>query len=197
MKFYPSDAIEASRPLIACLQALSIPCYFGGSIASSVHGTPRSTIDADIVADIQPNLADDLYQRLKPIYFADLTSIRKATEMRESFNLLHRETHVKIDVFVQRHYRYERQVMERIQMIAFDSDRADDRLPFCSVEDIILNKLMWYDQGGRISERQWSDLQGVLKIQRNALDRAYLDHWANYLDVSGLLRDAYRQAGLD
>lgn len=197
MKIDPTDAIEASRPLIACLQAFSIPCYFGGSIASSVHGTPRSTIDADIVADIRPNQVDGLYKRLNPIYYADLNSIHKATKMRESFNLLHRGMHVKIDIFVQRHYRYERQVMERIQMIAFDSDRDDDRLPFCSVEDIILNKLMWYDQGGRVSERQWSDLQGVIKIQRDALDRAYLDHWSRYLDIAGLLQEAYQQAGLD
>lgn len=197
MKIDPIDAIEAARPLIKFLQKLGIPCYLGGSLATSIHGNPRSTIDADLVADIQPEEVETLFAQLETIYHAHLETIRLAVDSRDSFNLLHKEMLVKIDVFVLRHYRYERQVMDRIQALAIDVNNPNDLLPFCSVEDIILNELMWYDQGGRTSERQWSDIVIVMKVQAEALDRAYLDEWSAYLDVSGLLVDALKAAGLD
>lgn len=196
MKIDPIDAIQAARPLVSIFQQLNIPCYFGGSIASSIHGNPRSTIDADLVADIRPEQVETLFTKTDASYFADLESIRQAVHQRDSFNLLHKEMLVKVDVFVLRHYLYERQAMARIQDLAMDPANPEDLLPFCSVEDIILHKLMWYDQGGRTSERQWSDLQIVIKVQADALDRGYLDKWAEHLDVMGLLREAITQSGL-
>ncbi len=41
------------KPFINILNELSISYYIGGSIASSVFGLPRSTMDIDIVADIK------------------------------------------------------------------------------------------------------------------------------------------------
>jgi len=196
MKIDPVDAIEAARPLIAVLKQLGVPCYLGGSLASSIHGHPRSTIDADVVADLRPEHVDRLVALLSPTYHADVESIRRATLARESFNLIHPELLVKIDVFVLRHYRYERQVMDHVKPMAIDPADPDDLLPFCSAEDIILHKLMWYDQGGRVSERQWSDLLTVMKVQAGVLDQEYLKKWSDYLDVTGLLLDAFKQAGL-
>lgn len=166
-------------------------------MASTAHGAPRSTIDADVVADIRPAHIDPLFNLIEHTYIVSREIISAAVQRRDSFNVIHRELLIKTDVFLLRHYLYERQVIDRIQHLPIDRANPDDRLPFCSVEDIILNKLMWYDQGGRVSERQWSDLQIVMKVQAGAMDRAYLDHWAGYLDVSELLLEAYRQAGLD
>ena len=53
------------------------------------------------------------------------------------------------------------------------------------MEDTILAKLSWYRQGN--SEQQWRDLQGMIKIKRNLLDRDYLRHWARDLQVEALL----------
>jgi len=68
---------------------------------------------------------------------------------------------------------------------------------FSSPEDIILRKLVWYDSGGRISERQWSDVLGVFKVQSENLDHAYLELWATKLGVSDLLEKAFKDSGVE
>ncbi len=67
---------------------------------------------------------------------------------------------------------------------------------FSSPEDIILNKLEWYKMGGEVSDRQWNDIIGVLKVQGTALDMNYLQRWAAVLDVTDLLERALVDAGL-
>ncbi len=65
-----------------------------------------------------------------------------------------------------------------------------------SPEDTILNKLEWYKMGGEVSDRQWNDILGVLKVQGAALDMNYLQRWAAVLDVTDLLESALVDAGL-
>ena len=60
----------------------------------------------------------------------------------------------------------------------------------------MLAKLQWYRDGGWVSDRQWNDVLGVLKVQGPALDRAYLAEWARELGLTDLLRRAYNDAGL-
>ena len=45
---------------------------------------------------------------------------------------------------------------------------------FSSPEDIIIHKLQWYKMGGFVSERQWLDIIGVVKVQADLLDKKYL-----------------------
>ena len=59
-----------------------------------------------------------------------------------------------------------------------------------SPEDIILNKLGWYRLGENVSERQWHDVLGVLKIQKEVLDIDYLRYWAKELRLDDLLEQA-------
>jgi len=51
--------------------------------------------------------------------------------------------------------------------------------------------------GGEISERQWRDVLGVLKVQEKLLDRKYLQYWASQLKLSGLLKQAIADAGIE
>jgi hypothetical protein len=70
------------------------------------------------------------------------------------------------------------------------------RVYLSSPEDVILHKLEWYRLGGGVSDRQWGDVLGVLKVQGEALDFGYLRQWAGELGLTELLAAALRDAGL-
>jgi hypothetical protein len=59
-----------------------------------------------------------------------------------------------------------------------------------SAEDTVLRKLLWFREGGSVSEKQWRDIVGVLRISQKTIDNAYLDSWAARLDLSELLARA-------
>jgi hypothetical protein len=65
-----------------------------------------------------------------------------------------------------------------------------------SAEDILLAKLQWYRMGGEVSERQWSDIAGILAVN-SELDAAYLRTWAVRLGVEDLLDKAVAESKLD
>lgn len=56
-----------------------------------------------------------------------------------------------------------------------------------TAEHTLLRKLEWYRRGGELSERQWRDVQAIVRIQGDRLDRARLGHWAAQLGVADLL----------
>lgn len=55
--------------------------------------------------------------------------------------------------------------------------------PVSSAEDTVLAKLHWFRAGGETSDRQWSDILGIIRTQGSRLDRSYLDEWAAKLGV--------------
>ena len=59
-------------------------------------------------------------------------------------------------------------------------------------EDILLQKLRWYRRGGEVSDRQWRDILGIVRVQGARLDLAYLRKNAPVLDVADLLERALR-----
>ena len=68
---------------------------------------------------------------------------------------------------------------------------AEDQVPclVTTAEDILLAKLRWYADGGRISERQWNDICGLIAINAS-MDWAYIEKWAVRLSVADLLAKA-------
>ena len=75
-------------------------------------------------------------------------------------------------------------------MRTLDNNADSDVFFVESAEDVILNKLRWYRLGNEISERQWNDVLGVLKVQAGVLDLTYLRQWAVTLGLSDLLERA-------
>jgi hypothetical protein len=190
------DIVQAIQPVTALFDELSIPYYIGGSIASSIYGIARATMDVDIVADIPIDQIPTLKHRLEKEYYIDETMIREAAAGLSSFNLIHLGTMIKIDVFFHKTNSYAKQALLRKRKDTLSESDAALEFYFSSPEDIIINKLQWYEMGNRMSERQWLDVLGVLKVQGSNLDKEYLNHWCEKLNILTLLDSAYRDAGV-
>jgi hypothetical protein len=187
------DLLAAVGPVLDLLQEMGVRHYVGGSIASSAHGVARASIDADVVAELRPEHAGRLCSGLGVDYYVPEARVRDAVARRASFNVIHLETMLKVDVFVSRDRPFDRRAMDRARPSS--PGTADERaLPLASAEDTVLAKLEWFQRGAEASERQWSDVLGVLRAGGEQLDRRYLADGARELGVSDLLARALAEA---
>lgn len=189
------NIIRISIEVARVLEDLRIPYLVGGSIVSAIYGEPRTTVDADLVADLQPQHIQPLTAALSKDFYIEPERMADAIRRRASFNIIHHQTGLKVDIFVLKNSPLARQEMARRQRIAPLPDLGE--VAMATAEDIILHKLHWYQIGNGISDRQWRDILGVLKVQGKRLDFRYLEEWAPHLGVEDLLRQAYEDAGVD
>ena len=122
--------------------------------------------------------------------------IHDAITHRRSFNVIHLDTMLKVDVFVLKQEPYDQTAFHRAR--AGNSEQQPGSMPFilAQPEDVVLHKLLLYRMSDDVSERQWMDVLGVLKVRGDALDLGYMQHWAETLDVTDLLQRALQEAGL-
>ena len=64
----------------------------------------------------------------------------------------------------------------------------------CCAEDIVIAKMEWFRLGGEDSQRQWTDVLGVLRLNEGNLDLELLRENADEVGVSDLLRKALQEA---
>lgn len=180
------DTLAVALHFASILDHLSIPYVVGGSIASSVHGEPRSTHDVDFVADLTVGQVEGLVERLKPTYYVDAGTAREAVTAGRSFNAIHLATAVKVDVFVAGGDAFD---LERIRCASAVrvGPANTDRLKLDTPEYTVLRKLEWYRQGGEVSERQWRDAASIVRSQGRTFDRERMETWAERLGVVDLL----------
>lgn len=188
------EAFDAALVVLDALNEIGAPAFVGGSLASTIFGTPRSTIDADLVAHMRPGQVETLIRKLGAEFYASTDAIKSAVENRSCFNVIHLATMMKVDVFVAKDREFDRVQLARIvrKTIHPDSER---QVAFSSPEDVILAKLEWYRLGDEVSDRQWLDVLGVLKVMADELDFEYLTTWAKRLGVADLLDRARTAAG--
>jgi hypothetical protein len=189
------DILVALKPVINIFEKLSIPYYIGGSIASSIYGIARATMDVDIVAKVDTRHIPALKQHLENDYYMDEDMIKEAILNKSSFNLIHLETVLKIDVFIYKDDPYQRIAIQRKLKDTLE-ENSDTTFYFSSPEDIIINKLIWYKMGGEVSDRQWLDVIGVIKVQGESLDKSYLKDWSQKLQILELLNKAFNESGI-
>lgn len=187
------DIFLAVKPVLEAFENLSIPYYIGGSVASSIYGMARATMDVDIVADLKISHITRLKQILENEYYIDDEMIADAIRTNSSFNLIHLETMIKIDVFIQKEDPYAKMALQRKRKDTLE-ELSNVELYFSSPEDIIIAKLQWYRIGDFVSERQWLDIIGVIKVQGDLLDKKYLKSWSQKLGLSSLMQKAFEEA---
>ena len=187
------DDVAAIVPFTKALRELGIEYYIGGSVASSTHGISRSTADIDIIANVHLKHVAQLVDLLQDAFYIDDRMIRDALGQQQSFSVIHLATMYKRNLFVPKNREFDQIAWSR-RVLARPFEDHQEQYPVASPEDTILTKLEWYKAGGETSERQWGDVVGVMQIQFDQLDQAYLNRWAADLGVSDLLQRAWTEA---
>ena len=188
-----NEPIEVTLKVTAILEQLHIPYLIGGSLASILYGMVRTTQDADIVAEMGLAHVEPFVSALQNEFYIDDEMIAAAIQRHSSFNIIHRETFFKVDVFIPAPRFFMQSQFSRARRHTF-TFATEVSAKFATPEDTLLAKLEWYRLGGEASDRQWRDILGIIKTRAEKLDLAYLQKWAAEIQVSGLLARALQEA---
>jgi len=176
------------------LDRLGVRYSVGGSVAASIHGIARSTRDLDLLVELTSDTAEKLALALHPDYYVPVETMRAAVARASSFNVIHLALQFKVDFFVAGSGSLDREELERSLSIAPFADSAH-RVSVAPPEVMVVRKLDWFRRGGGLSDRQWADVLGMLKVQAGRLDEAWMRRAAAGLGVTDLLDRALRLQG--
>ncbi len=185
------DPIEVAVAFTRVLDELGVAYVIGGSMASSVHGEPRTTNDVDLVADLRSEHVNRLATALGRDYYMSTDAARAAVRARGSFNVIHVKKAVKVDIFIAGNDPLN---LARLRDKTRVQVSADAHLWIDTPEHSVLRKLEWFRRGGEVSERQWRDVVAMLRVQGERLDRTRLRDWSARLRVGDLLERAFAEA---
>lgn len=187
-----ANVLQATRLVADVFEKLGVSYVVCGSLASSAHGMVRTTMDADLIADLRQEHISMFVEMLKDTFYIDDEMIRSAIEHRRSFNIIHLESMFKVDIFTPKQRQFDENQLSRRQETLLGEEQIS--LFILSPEDIILAKLEWYRLGGEVSDQQWRDILGVLIIKQNQLDHQYMQQMADQMDTDDLLKRALQEA---
>jgi hypothetical protein len=170
--------------LVGALRRHEVDHFITGSLASSLHGEYRATRDIDVVADLSSDQLPGLVRDLEGAFFVDEAQARTAIADGSSFNVVHRNSFFKVDLFPC-NSEFDREAMRRAEI--FTVPGASEELRVTTAEDILLAKLRWYRLGGEQSVTQPRDIRQIIALNHSELDWPYIERWAGRLGVSDLL----------
>lgn len=183
------EATEVTLLVVEALDRLGVSYAIVGSLASSLYGLARSTLDTDLIADIRPEHVSKLINEIGDVFYVSEEEVTQAIHRRSSFNIIHYSSVFKVDIFIPKDRPFDKRQLCNRQLIVVTSNPSK-RAYVASAEDTILAKLDWYKLGQGISERQWLDILGIIRMQSPQLDRDYLRKGATELHVENLLEEA-------
>jgi hypothetical protein len=171
--------IATLRRIWQLLQEADAPAAVMGGMAMSVWQYARSTRDVDLLLGAKVSQADALLQRLEAAGFrpknapplvslGELHLLQLLYEPSESF------LDIQVDLLFA-DSAYQRRALERRIFVTLPD--ADLQIAVLTCEDLILHKLL----AGRLIDA--ADVAALISLNRDSLDRNYLAHWLDALDL--------------
>jgi len=168
------DGFEATRVVIAALDALGIPYMVVGGLSSMAYGIPRSTKDADIVIAVDPKSLDQLVESLGTDFELDAQGSFEMVTGTMRHHLRVPAIHFEIELFLLSKDSHDLCRFERRR--PFPSQQLGMNAVIPSPEDVIVMKLRWYAIAKR--GKDFDDIRDVIAVQGDeTLDWDYIHRW--------------------
>lgn len=164
----------------------SISYLLSGSLAGSYYGYPRATHDIDFVIEVNGQGLKKIIKALSGLgkdYVYSKAEIELALKDKSQFNIFHQETGIKVDFWVSRGTDFDISKSQRAKEIVF----YKQKIRLVSAEDLILTKLLWCKR--LVSERHLRDCGGILKVQKEKIDKEYLSFWLKKLKLQRIFKE--------
>ena len=167
----------------ARLESAGIRYMVSGSVASIIYGEPRLTNDIDLILHLARDDVGAIGAAfpLNAFYCPpeEIVLIETRRRRRGHFNLIHHETGHKADIYLCGEDPLHVWGFAKRRRIEIAEGNA---LWVAPPEYVILRKLEYFKEGG--SEKHRTDIQGMLEVSGEDLDRSILDEWIPALAVT-------------
>jgi hypothetical protein len=175
------DPIAIAKILHRAMTELEIPYFISGGVAALVHGEPRTTMDLDIIVQIDRQDITRIVALLEAeSFYCPPGAVEEIQAgVGRMMSVTHSISALSADISMMKNTEHAKSEMDRRQLIEMGQGFS---AWFCSPEDLILAKLQWGRRSA--SEKQQRDVLGVMKVQEGLLDLNYLRQWAVVLGLS-------------
>jgi len=182
---------EVFHRITSALGEAGIAHMLAGSFASAYYSAPRTTQDIDLVIAATSDQLRTFVQLLsKDQYSVDLDRALEARKHQSLFNAVDMATGWKIDLIIRKSRPFSNEEFRRRKLVNLQGRS----LFVASAEDVVVSKLERVKLAQ--SQKHIEDVAGILRMQWDSLDRAYLEKWILELRIEAEWNDARRAAGV-
>lgn len=150
--------------VLRALEAVGAHYMVVGAFGASAYGLSRATHDADIIVDLDSAACEALAAHFPPPrYYADPQQMRDSIRLGIMFNIIDGSLGVKADLVpLSREPAYRQAFQQRVRCTVVDAQGEEFEIWCARPEDIILGKLMAWQQGR--SAKHPADIAVVLSF---------------------------------
>ena len=176
------------------IRAVGLPLFVGGSVAASVWGEPRATLDIDLVIAAGGSDAERLISAFptERYYVPPLDVVRRtlAEASPGGFNIIDMMTSLKADCYAQGR--------DELIEYGFASSEAIDlrdlgEIRIASPTYLIAMKLRYFAMSRQ--DKHVRDIRGMAMGSPGRIDHAVVERWAKSSGTLETWRDCLRRAG--
>lgn len=178
-------SLEKTALVIDALNTLQVPYMLTGSLASNMYGVVRGTQDADFVVQVDAAGVTAIAQHLSPAFTLDPQVSFETITMTMKYVLLSEDQELKVELFLLSDDPHDQERFRRRRAGSF----LDRTAYVPSPEDVIIAKLRWFKRAHR--QKDLGDIRNVISVQRDSLDRDYLNHWCDQHQTRDLLEEIF------